>query len=355
MLLPLLAVATSIVPGAPQSDTRLLGWTGDGHALVWVTVETAASMPKHYYLPGPDDDQIPIDDPKKLSAAHRARMKELAVGMMGDEPQTDERARIAVVHDVRRGEERRYLLSYEVLSDEGRAHPVLKKRYGGLPTTAAFEAWRRDAKVGKVAGRRGPRGAATIDVKYAVPDGVEPDAPGPEVTWTGETLSWTVDMSFQTLATLKVTCGPDVDHREPEQPQGSMYTPAVTGTPYWDPTGHRVVFALEEAVAKTMRGPDGGRHAYELLACGPQLEVVAPPGQEAIGSKIADALEATGATVVSIGPAKGARPTSVVYADAAHAALAAKVAAAIPGGATVDKLTWKAAGGVVVAIGDSAK
>jgi hypothetical protein len=58
---------------------------------------------------------------------------------------------------------------------------------------------------------------------------------------------------------------------------------------------------------------------------------------------------------VSIGGPKAKRATTVIYADPAHTEVAAKLVPAIPGGATVDKLTWKPKADIVIAIGDSAK
>ena len=56
----------------------------------------------------------------------------------------------------------------------------------------------------------------------------------------------------------------------------------------------------------------------------------------------------------AITKSKAERPASVVYAAPACTDVAKALAAKIPGGATVDKLTWKTTGGIVVALGATA-
>lgn len=140
-----------------------------------------------------------------------------------------------------------------------------------------------------------------------------------------------------------------------EQEMAGMYEPSWTATPYWSPRGHHILVELAEAKVKTMRGPDGGRLQYIVLPCGVRVEVDAPAGLEAAAGPVADAVDKAGLAVVSIGTAKAHRTSTVIYADDAHAAVAATLATQIPGGATVDKLTWKPRADLVVAIGDSAK
>ena len=120
-------------------------------------------------------------------------------------------------------------------------------------------------------------------------------------------------------------------------------------------SGHRVAVVLEEGIAKTMRGPDGGHIQYVVVPCGPRVQVVAPAGLEALTGPVADAAERAGFTVVAIDPAQAHRAATVVYADAAHADVAATLATALPGGGSVDKLTWKPKAELVIAIGDPAK
>lgn len=123
------------------------------------------------------------------------------------------------------------------------------------------------------------------------------------------------------------------------------------------------------------RSPDGKRvaHRNELRRCdefngcaesvvprfeparGPRIQLKSmglAPGTEA---KAAAALDTAGFAVTSWEAAQAKRATSVVYAGKGQEALAKKLAEALPGGATVEPLTWKAKVDVVVALGSSAQ
>ncbi len=342
-LLPLLAV---LDPGA---SAKLQGWTTDGQYLVWTATEDAESFPKHYFLMK-GDDRVDVDDPAKLSAADRANLQEEEGGMMGEQPVTDETISLAIVHDARSGTEQKFVLTYKALSKQGKTKPTLKPKYAGAPDAIAFAAWKKLHPLARVAGRKHAKGMASVEVTLAPADGEPaPDKP----VWAHEAISWSVDASAQVR--LATACGKDAASELVEQQMAGMYSPHWTATPFWDPSGHRVAFVLSEAVTKTMRGPDGGRLQYVIVPCGPRVDVVAPAGLDKAAAPVADAVEKAGFTVVSIGAAKAARTQTVVYADAAHTEIASKLAAAIPGGATVDKLTWKPKADIVVAVGDSAK
>jgi hypothetical protein len=342
-LLPLLAV---IDPGV---GAKLLGWSSDGQYLAWTSSEVASSFPKHYfYMKG--DDRVDVADPDKLAPADRAKLQEEEGGMMGESPTTDEIVDYAVVHDARSGADQTFVLTYKAASKVGKATGTLKKKYAGLPDAAAFDAWKKQHPLAKTPGKKSAKGTAAVDVAFASTDGeAKPEKP----TWAKSSISWSVEASA--TVTLATACGKDRASEAIAQEIAAMYVPHWTATPIWDPSGHRVAFVLEEAVAKTMRGPDGGRLQYVIVPCGTRVDVVAPAGLEAATGPVADAVEKAGFTVVSIGTAKAARTQTVVYADAAHIDVAAKLAAALPGGATVDKLTWKPKADIVVAVGDSAK
>jgi hypothetical protein len=343
ILLPLLTVVSLIEPG---NGTKLLGWTADGEYLVWTTVDTVSSSAKVYSLPR-GDDKVEVPDPEKLSPADRAKLvvQEFDMGS-----QDDETASLAVIHDAWRGTDERFLLKYAALSYEGKTHPQLKKKYGALANAAAFEAWKKTHALTMTAAKAGPHGGAiAVTVKFKDSE----DKPDPPV-WKGATLRWNVGMGTAVVE-VSTTCGKDRDAETIEQSTSAMYQPTWSVTPNWDPAGHRVVFVFEEAKVKTMRGPDGGRIQYLILACGPRVDVLAPAGLENTTGKVAEAVEKAGFSVVSIGAAKAAREATVIYANPAHAEAAARLAASIPGGATVDKLTWKPDADLVVAIGASAK
>jgi hypothetical protein len=84
------------------------------------------------------------------------------------------------------------------------------------------------------------------------------------------------------------------------------------------------------------------------------VAVVAPREQLKTAQKVAEALSRAGFDVGSVAPAMKPRDKSVVFSDAAHTDLATKLAAAVPGGATVEKLTWRSNFDLVVSLGPGA-
>jgi hypothetical protein len=70
--------------------------------------------------------------------------------------------------------------------------------------------------------------------------------------------------------------------------------------------------------------------------------------------KIAPALSKAGFTVLSVTPAKKPRDKSVVFAAQGHEEDAKKLAAAVPGGAEVQKLDWQSPHDLVVALASDA-
>jgi hypothetical protein len=340
-MIPLLVVASVIDPGG----ATFLGWSTDGQSLVWQTTELATSFPKRYILHKGDQD-VEVPDPSKLSAEDRAKVEEIDTGdMMGAQPQTDESLTLVTVHDVRRGTDAHFILKYEMLTKEGHA-ATLKKKFADAGDAKAFDGWKKAHPLTKTPSKKSKAGDTNVVIQQENPEGDKP-------TWNKGSIGWSVPGT--TTVTLSVTCGKDTAREVIQQEMAAMYMPDWTATPYWEPTGHRVLFLLEEGTVKTMRGPDGGHIEYVVVPCGPRVEVVASAGLEQAAVKVADAVEKAGFTAVSIGPAQAARPATVVYADAAHTELATKLAASIPGGATVDKLTWKPKADVVVAVGASAK
>lgn len=164
---------------------------------------------------------------------------------------------------------------------------------------------------------------------------------------------WSVEESVK--ATFTVSCnGVKVSESIPYE-MAAMYIPTWSATAFWDPSGRRVLIALEEAQARTMRGPAGGGSDTRVIACGPRVEVLATKALEARRDPVADAIEKAGFAVTRLGNAEEARTATKIYAGKDHQAAAQKIAAAIPGGATVEPLTWKPKAEIVVALGDSAK
>jgi hypothetical protein len=122
----------------------------------------------------------------------------------------------------------------------------------------------------------------------------------------------------------------------------------------WSPDGRRVAWIAYHSpmmmrdfgYTEILLGPAGGPR-IELRADKTILEkVVAPVGA---------ALEKAGFYPTAARPADEARPKTIVYTVDATRAVAARVAEAVPGGATVERITWKAPkSDIIVAIGASA-
>jgi hypothetical protein len=123
---------------------------------------------------------------------------------------------------------------------------------------------------------------------------------------------------------------------------------------YWSPDGHYVAFV----VRSTLWSGGGGMYGVEgyVGAAGPRVQVLAVKDVLAAAKAPAvKAVEVAGGVVVFAGPAKKARERSVIYAAKGSEALAKAIAVGVPGGATVEALSWKTEAEVVVALGASAK
>ena len=99
----------------------------------------------------------------------------------------------------------------------------------------------------------------------------------------------------------------------------------------------------------------GHRVYFVGSAGGPRVHLLADKSMLAkAGPAVASAIEKAGFAPLYMGLSKKARDASVVYSAAGSEEAAARIAAAIPGGATVDKLSWETQADVVVAIGKTA-
>jgi hypothetical protein len=123
---------------------------------------------------------------------------------------------------------------------------------------------------------------------------------------------------------------------------------------FWSPDGRYVLWivgttdwmGMDGSSRVTLLVGGGGGPRTQILAAADVLEKVTPG--------VTKAAEASGLTVVFTGKAKKARDTTVVYAAKGFEEVAAKAAAAMPGGATVEPLSWEAGADVVIAAGRSA-
>lgn len=127
-----------------------------------------------------------------------------------------------------------------------------------------------------------------------------------------------------------------------------------TVKPYWSPDGRRVAWVVHP---RDWSGPDTTT-GYQVLIGPAGLPRVHVVGGKALLPKVAPQVRAQldqkGFVTTYVGKAMKERDASVVYAAAGMEDLAKQAAALVPGGATVDKLTWKAQAELVVALGSKA-
>ncbi len=293
--MPLIALALLAVAPVPLGDDpTFLGWTKDGNAFAWTHVERA---------------YVVVDDEMVLS----------------------ETATIGAVHDLRTAKTEHFALEVKHVRKD--AEGTFKKRYGA-GNKAAFDAWKKDHPLVLKKGA-GPKGAAT------------------DLTVDGES-QWDWSSSTDMKIVLIVTRAGLSAKAAFDDGPSSTFIPDRSAEPYWDPTGRRVAFLIQNKAAQTMRGVVPRSAEIHLVAVPPRVEVVAPARLSAAAAKAAEAIEAAGTAVVAVGVATKDRTATVVYANAPHEALAKQLAAALPG-ATVEKLTWKPNAEIVVAIGAPAQ
>lgn len=141
--------------------------------------------------------------------------------------------------------------------------------------------------------------------------------------------------------------------------QGFAPRPGADLTPYWSPDGRRLaLLSTYQACAPSGNGDftcDQDFRVHLDRTSGPSIQLVAKELPQASVDKAVAALEQAAFAPTGQSAAQAAREKSVVYVARGQAALGKKIAAAIPGGATVDTLSWKSAFDVVVALGASAR
>ncbi len=173
--------------------------------------------------------------------------------------------------------------------------------------------------------RRSPDGKATADVEVQL---LEADDRG---SWTnGE---WAIETGLRDL--LRVT-------RDGVTSLSAVGDSKDVRT-YWSPDGRRIVWRL--GWGDFVVGPAGG----------PRIQIAA--NRKSFASVVAhvrEALEAGGFAPTIAAPARQERPASVVYFAEGFEDAAKRVAGLVPGGATIEKLTWKPRADLVVAAGESA-
>lgn len=293
LLLMLLVASTPFRLG---DEPTIIGFTQDGSALVWTFKDAA-------YVENPKNAEDMI-----LSEA----------------------ATIAVVRDLKTGGETQYLLSLKRVSRL--ADDRLKGRYAAAEGASAFATWKKKNPLSALSGLAGPRGASAT-VKVGEEAGMQWDADD------------TNPIKFLlNRGTAETSDGYD-DFPE------NMYRARRAVEVWWDPTCRRAAFAVITAEGQTMRGAVSEKgEVYLVDLPDVRVEVLVPARLSAEGDKVSGVVESSGFVVARVNPAQKDRAATVIYANPDFMPEAKVLAAALPG-ATVEKLTWKANGDLVVAVG----
>jgi hypothetical protein len=344
MLNSLVLFALAAAPVDAGHGATIVGWSKDGRYVVW-THSISNERIKHHYYQSVKGKQVEVKDPRKLPEAERAALKEHHTEStsedMPDETELTETLQLATVYDVQHEEQQVYVMKDEELCYQG-GHALLDKYAPKGADVASFDQWKKDHPIAGKSQRLGPNGAkADIVVE------------GVERTWRGEAVSW--EVIDATTVTFVTSVNKRAERLSLPQEMAAMYAPNFTAEVWWDPTGRRAMFALDQHDAHTMRSLETFTVQLYFLGGGTAVELLSTKALQPSAVKSVDAIEGAGFAVTARGEAQKARPSTVVYCDDKHQAEAQKIAAAIPGGATVEKLSWKANGDVVVALGDTAK
>jgi hypothetical protein len=215
---------------------------------------------------------------------------------------------------------------------------VLSGRTGTVTEADNFEAFKKRHPMAKVvASRTSPDGKATAEMKIVT-------SPAANAGWADNTWRPAATELVELRVVRDGVSSVSVNWR----------AGAYTVSPFWSPNGLRVAWVVNPSDRMSM---DGTTDCMVEIGGGggPKIHLLAEKSILAEGTKkVGAALEAAGYPPLFVGAAKKARESSVVYAVKGKEAIAAKIAAAVPGGATVEKLDWATQADVVVAVGKSA-
>ncbi len=182
---------------------------------------------------------------------------------------------------------------------------------------------------------------------------------GAPLAWNGTAFSTTRarDELEDVPATLTIQSGGHTWSRVSHTLEGmptAFGAPEYFLVPIWSPTGARVLWRVYGSEIQTMRGPTGSEPVELFADANARLKLKASTDVMPHLPKIAGQLEAAGFPVNVAGVSMKERDKSVVYAPKGMEVQARAVAAAVPGGALIEALTWELAEDMVVALGSSA-
>ncbi|MBX7097272.1 MAG: hypothetical protein K1X89_06155 [Myxococcaceae bacterium] len=254
-------------------------------------------------------------------------------------------ASLAVVNDLLTGKAERYALSLK--GDDKKATAKAQDAVKGLPDAAAYEGWKKEHPLTLHLSRTSPDGKRTAEISVK---------PSDEVSWKQGTFTFErmfSDDGCRSLLTFSVVTDGKAQPVQTwwgEGPSAGMLSGTVK--PAWSPDGRRVAWVIHRNMGMVR---DTAMDLVKLSATsGPRVEVLADKSiAEQAVPKVTEALGLKGTFVANVGPAKKARDASVVYAAKGFEAQAKELAALVPGGATVEPLTWKTESELVIAAGRS--
>ena len=260
----------------------------------------------------------------------------------GDEGGAGPTWKLAHVVDARTGERATYLYEPTESADDAKDLQAVADLDDGaakLPRRGAFDAWLKAHPLAPLAGGRAKGDAKAVAHLSAGSvkddgDGFDFDVP------KGKRATVTFAVERGGKATPSASCAVKPPVRE------------LVGyaAPAWSPDERRVAWSCYR---------HAGEWDYDVVvgpASGPRVEMLADATiSKATIAAVAAALEKAGFFPTHAGPAQKARAATVVYAAKGFEAAAKAAAAAVPGGATVDGLSWKADADLVVAVGAGAR
>lgn len=227
--------------------------------------------------------------------------------------------------------------------------PDEKKLFLSLPNRAAFEKWKVEhAPKCAGSGRTSPDGSLRADVKVK--------GKGVTGSWGKDGFTFdSEDAGASASFTLSVEQGGQSLVSGDWRGEGGAGSLNGEIKLCWSPDGKRVAWVVHRGSG--MMRDEGDTTVIVGPTRAPRIQLVADKSiLDAAAARVAAALEGAGFVTTSSKASneKTARKATVVYAAAGFEAAAASLAKAVPGGATVEKLDWKAPFELVVGIGDSA-
>jgi hypothetical protein len=316
----LVAACALLLAAAPASagklvENELLGWTKDGVYFAYLEAPQFPQMPD-----GPDDQGATLQ--------------------------------FATVLDGRTG----MVVERFIVRVDGKPSKDDKKAMAGLRDKAAFDAWKAAHPTSCSTAITAPDGQAHADVKVSG-KGVHGKWKKNrfEYGWEGDDFA-EEKQAFFTLGVQrdgKTIQSASAATNQSMAAQGAALSGSVSLC--WSPDSRRVLWSVkrqpgmmrDEGDEKLLVGPTGT----------PRIQLVADKSVLVkVAAAVGAVLDQAGFTPTDSKASneKTPRPATVIYAAAGFEEIAKKVAAAVPGGATVAALDWKAPFDVIVGIGATA-